>query len=184
MPDMNLMPEGYAFGSGAKKDYIKISASLLVVVFIVYLLVIGYKTMLNKQILETEDEINSVSLQIKAGLGDRTANLVKKVEKIKEIMDSRVYWTQVFSQIEDNTLQASEFASFSGQASERKISLNGNFINYTELAKQISVFENSFANVMFSLGGDGGQNQSQNQGQDQDQDQAPSGISALINLEF
>lgn len=75
----------------------------------------------------------------------------KRVEQVASLLESRVHWAKLFDFLEHETAAGVTYTNFSAGAD--KVTLQGKAASFTDLAKQLKLFENSPAVEKAYIGG-------------------------------
>ena len=148
MSDISLIPKEYKktkIGFGRVISKIGVIAIILVI-----LALLAYGGLLFYS-SKMEENINSIQAQIKELNQQRDEEFEKEVvatdkalKNLKTIFKNHLYWSNIFSTIEELTVPELGFTGFSGNlsgSSSATISLAGRTSGYTYLAKQMVSFQ-------------------------------------------
>jgi len=147
MPDVNLIPEEY------KKRKEKLSTifsktggvvlGLVILSLLFYGGLLSYQNKLNKELDNIEEQIKVLNQKRDPETEEAVVDLDKKLRALKKIFENHVYWSKLFSKIEELTVPQAYFSKVKLDSSEREIniSFSGNTPTYTILAKQMKSFQ-------------------------------------------
>lgn len=147
MVDVNLIPKGY------KKKKLEISTifsktgGVILVLIVLSLLLYGglliYKGKLNKNLDNVRSEIELLNQKRNPELENAIINLDKKLGILKDLFESHVYWSQLFTAIEELTITQAYFGNARLTFEDDKVNgiFSGNTLTYTALARQLLSFQ-------------------------------------------
>lgn len=147
MPDVSLIPKDYKQEKlGFKTIFSKIGI-LAVALIMLSLLVYGglffYNKSLNNQLGEFHAQIEEIDKQGDDEFEKEVKFLDSALKSLKTILKNHLYWSSVFSKIEELVVPQVSFSSFKGILKEDdsiNLILNGITSGYTYLAKQMVSF--------------------------------------------
>lgn len=145
MPIIGITPEEELEEKQRRKR-----TTILTLVLILAILVVGgiwfwfyyQETTLRNQIAGLESKAQDLDSQIaeKAGLRDEALTLATQLANIEALIKHHIYWSKVFTEIENHTLKTAYFSRFTGDAAGKKIVLSAQVPDFEQAAKQIVVF--------------------------------------------
>ncbi|MFH1392293.1 MAG: hypothetical protein ABIG90_01240 [bacterium] len=145
MARINLMPEG--FKSQSKPKFIII----LIIGYLLFgLSVISFAGFYSWQVF-LQKNLNNLEKQISSLSQEQLDQ--PRINRLGQLLNNHIYWSQVFPRIEKTTLADVYFSSFSGDSKTGIVNLIGNVSSYSILAKQVKAFEQEFQQVKFSTSG-------------------------------
>lgn len=167
MNEINLVPKEY------RKKTLKFSGifskigGIFLILLILSLLLFGglfiYKKSLNKELSDFKKEILILDQKRNPELEEKIVNLDKKLEILESIFNNHLYWSELFTRIENLVLKKAYFSKvrIGFLETDLAINLSGNALTYTILAQQMLSFQedSSVKSVQvsdISLGSEGG----------------------------
>lgn len=120
---------------------VKILFIFLIISLLIYGgLVVYERYFLKKQLDEIVSAGQQVDLETRISDIKKVIEADKKLELLKQLLNSHVYFSQIFKFIEKNTEGKVYFNKFSANLASLKISLSGKAASYSNLAKQLKIF--------------------------------------------
>lgn len=160
MPDVNLIPKEYKKGKIELSTIFSKTGGIVLILLILSLLLYGglllYKSKFNKKLDNLEQEKSVINQSIEQAVDKETKQAIidldKNLDTLKGLFENHVYWSRLFSKIEELTVPQAYFSESSfrilkdieeGKQLEEsvEVSLSGNVLSYTILAKQILSFQ-------------------------------------------
>lgn len=145
MPIIGISPEE-DIEKQRKKRVILLTMVLILLVIIIaglwywlYYLEAG----LRNQIANLESKIKGVEAQIeeKKTLREEALTLQRQLSNLEALIENHIYWSKTFEEIEESTLKKAYFTRFTGDAAGKKITLSCQVPDFTQAAKQLSIFK-------------------------------------------
>lgn len=145
MADISLLPKEYT----VKVSSVSPAANKLNVLASIFLILIlaswgglyFYNGQLAGQINKISNEIQSISLKGRDQEVAKINEADQKLGSFKGILDSHIYSSDIFSDIEKVTLKNVYFDKFSLSANKNELFLSGVAQSYTSFAKQLDAFK-------------------------------------------
>ncbi|MEK9170109.1 MAG: hypothetical protein AAB674_00485 [Patescibacteria group bacterium] len=119
------------------------SASFVVFLtaLLIYLgLVVGYEPYLNSRIQQKEAEIQNLAQTVSNEDRDKFIGFYSKLDNLKNILDSHVFSSKIFPQLEKITNQKVFYSGASLKVSARELQVDGVAENYGVLGEQLESF--------------------------------------------
>lgn len=145
MADISLLPKEYATKAEPAP---KLTGGLSVFSYLFIFLVLAawgglylYNNRSISQINKINDEIKSISFEGREQEVAKINEADQKLGSFKNILDSHVYSTDIFSGIEKLTLKNVYFDKFSLDVKKNELYLSGVSDSYTSFAKQLSALK-------------------------------------------
>lgn len=162
MSTINLVPEGFRQKKEkTSKKLVIIPIVLIIITAIICAGFFSYKKTLSGKSSDLDNEIDRIDQKIGDELDIEVISFQKHLSNLKKMLNDHIYYSNVFSLIEKNTVPTVSFESFSGDVSNKNIQLKGKAISFSSLAKQVVAFRESeeISKLDFSsasIGTDGG----------------------------
>lgn len=147
MVEVNLIPKEYKKRKERLATIFSKTGGVVLVLLILSLLLYGglllYQNKLNKNLDSIKKEIEILEQKIDWDKGQAIIDLDKKLGILKDLFEDHLYWSKLFSKIEELTLPEAYFSEakliFSGD--KVNVGLFGNTLTYTALARQMKSFQ-------------------------------------------
>lgn len=148
MSDISLIPKEYkktkvGFGRAISKIG-TIAIILVILALLVYGGLLFYSSKLEENIDSIQAQIKELNQQRDEEFEKEVISVDKTLKNLKTVFKNHLYWSNIFSTIEELTVPEVGFTGFSGNISESNsvnISLTGRTSGYTYLAKQMVSFQ-------------------------------------------
>lgn len=147
MPEVSLIPKEYKekkFAFGVIFSKIGILAVVLVVFsLLVYGGLFFYKKSLSKELNELQVQIIEINEQRDEEFEKKVRSLDGALKSLKILLKNHLYWSNLFSKLEDLIVPWVSFSAFSGAIDKDgavNLGLSGKTMGYTYLAKQMVSF--------------------------------------------
>lgn len=119
--------------------------TLLVVILILAVLIYGGLLVFERYYLKKQlDEISTseAGLNLEQRINDikKVIDLDKKLDLLKQLLGSHIYFSQFFTFLEKNTETKVYFNQFSTDLASLRADVSGRAASYTDLAKQMKIF--------------------------------------------
>lgn len=145
--DVSLIPKDYkeekfSFETIFSKIGI-LAIGLVVLSLLVYGGLFSYNKSLNNQVDEFKAQIEEINNQRDNEFEKMAKSLDSVLKSLKEVLKNHLYWSSIFSKIEELTVPQVNFLDFKGTLGEDgsvKLALSGITSGYTYLAKQMASF--------------------------------------------
>ncbi|MFH1427735.1 MAG: hypothetical protein ABIG60_04395 [Patescibacteria group bacterium] len=133
----------------------------------------------NKELLQKESELNQLK-QTVTNLGDFRA----KALEVQKLMKQHVYWTQLFTYLEEHTLPGVYYNRFNGNTSG-KYTLEGKAENFDDFIKQMALWQENdpYTQSVFFEGANMKQEETRSRSGNQNDTETKSFVEFSINLE-
>jgi hypothetical protein len=147
MTDINLIPEEYKKKrTGLGIIFSKVVGIVLVLLILSLLLYGGlliYKKSLTKSLADLKQAITDLQSKRSQSLEDSIYAAEKKLNTIGSLFENHVYWSKLFTKIEELAIADVSFSKMKSAFVEEgiDISLSGNAKTYTGLARQMISFK-------------------------------------------
>lgn len=147
MSDISLIPKDYKEEKlGFKTIFPKIgilTIGLVVLSLLVYGGLFFYNKSLNNQIDEFQAQIEEINNQRDNEFEKKVKSLDNALKSLKQVLKNHLYWSSIFSKIEELTVPQVNFLDFKGTLGKDgsvKLALSGITSGYIYLAKQMVSF--------------------------------------------
>lgn len=142
---VNLLPQGVSeqhSKDASSTRLLKVTFTTLGIVTLVYFGMVMYQSYFISQTKQVYDEIQVVEQDIYAyrDLQTQINELNDSIEQVTAILDSHIYWTRFFAQLEQYTLPNVHYSAFSGDISGQ-INLQAVTTDFGSVSRQMAVFE-------------------------------------------
>lgn len=142
---INLMPrkDDQSFSGGQLRRYIVMSLLVIMIAAAISAALFFHK---NNLVLEDKDlgaKIAFLDIEIKKNTDSGINDFKKRAKSLSQLLDSHLYWSNLFNFMETNALKTSRFENFKGELNDQgDISLSFQVFtpNFYEAARQILVF--------------------------------------------
>ncbi len=145
--DISLIPKDYKEEKFSFKTIFPKMGILVIGLVVFSLLVYGglffYNKSLNNQIDEFKTQIEEINNQRDNEFEANAKSLDSALKSLKKVLENHLYWSNIFSKIEELTVPQVNFLDFKGTLEEDgsvKLTLSGITLGYTYLAKQMVSF--------------------------------------------
>jgi len=161
--DIKIMPEKYkkrkeaavSFNSSAKNFLNKLTFKLtsrtnlwlaltigfLLLVILIYFGMTGYKNSLIEEKENLEERLAGLTNQRNLETEANFIELKTNIEDLKKVLKIRLYPSNLFEMLEEITLPKVQFTDLDADLSQTKLNLKAEAVDYSTLAKQVTVFE-------------------------------------------
>jgi len=146
MSEISLIPKNYKGKTELGTIFSKIGILILVLVIIslsVYAGLFFYEKSLNKQVEKIQSQIEEINKQRDIEFEKETISLEKNLKELKIILKNHLYWSNIFSKIENLVVPQVIFSKLEGDTKSdgsADLTLEGKTLGYTYLAKQMVSF--------------------------------------------
>jgi len=147
MVDINLVPIEYRRkGETLMFIFSKTGGGILILLILSLLLYAGllfYQSKLNQDLNSIKNEITLLDQKRDPKTEEAIVNLDKKLGVLKDLFENHLYWSKLFTKIEELTVPQVYFSEtrFNFLSDKVDILISGNALTYTVLARQILSFQ-------------------------------------------
>jgi len=151
MNGINLVPKEYRKKTFEFSEIFSKIGGIFLILLILSLLLFGglffYKKGLNKELSEIKQEILILDQQRTPEIEEKIGNLNEKLKILKEIFNNHLYWSELFTRMENLALKTAYFSDIGMGFLEGElvVDLSGNALTYTALAQQMLSFQQDSA---------------------------------------
>ena len=143
MAEVSLIPKKITAGVSA--DGFGIFFRVAVVFFIVTFGIIGglflYRMLLESNLAKGQEALQALESQFPIETIEQHEQVGNAIVASNKILDEHLKQSSIFTLLEENTLPATYYSSFSYAENDRKATLTGEAPSYQAVAQQASVFE-------------------------------------------
>lgn len=147
MVEVNLIPKEYKRRKEKISTVFSKTGGVVLALFVLSLLLYGglllYQSKLKKDLDNIKAEIVILEQKRDPEMEKSIIDLDKKLGVVKELFESHLYWSKLFSKIEESAIPEAYFSKGKVSFLEDKVNvgLSGNTLTYTTLAKQVISFQ-------------------------------------------
>jgi len=123
--------------------YLGIVISLLIVSSLLYVGFRNYNNSLEQKKNDLQKKIEELQNKRDPELEKKIPELQKRIKFYEDFLNSRIYASNIFELLEKLTVSKVQYTGFDADFKNYKLSLNSLASDYNNLAKQLSVFENT-----------------------------------------
>lgn len=168
MADISLIPKEYEERKFSFRNIFSKMGFLTSILVVLSLLVYGGLSLYNKSLInqleKIQSQIGEADKQRDIDFEKKAISLEKALNSLKIVLKSQVYWSNLFSKLEELTVPQVNLSNFNGRTEKNgfvSVTLDGSAAGYTYLAKQMVSFsqEKSISDIGVSgikLGTEGG----------------------------
>lgn len=128
---------------GPGRGILIIGLVFILIVGGLYIALFSYKEALQAQLREVDNNVRELKKQQRTGFVKEVVDLQGRLEVLGLLKQEHLYWSQILALLERLTLPNVQFKNFNSEIGKKEINMEGLTTNYTNLARQLIVFEDS-----------------------------------------
>jgi len=118
--------------------YFAIFVGGIILVFVLYFVIKGYKSSLEHRIADLDFQIKRTEKEkLTLRQHSKAGDFQTRLNILSDLIHHHIFWSHFFPLLEEATLSQIQFTSFSADASSQNLALNGVALSFDKLAEQM-----------------------------------------------